>query len=99
MNSVGKLGDIVPSPVLINAGELGQDFRQTGEFLCAGKEFVLDWLGEGNPHSRAARSAECEDHGKMPHSGVSFPRVNARVPGCSHTKPDAFRQTPTGYGN
>ena len=47
MNSVGKLGDIVPSPVLINAGELGQDFRQTGEFLCAGKEFVLDWLGEG----------------------------------------------------
>lgn len=48
MNSVQKLGDIVPSPALVPAQQVENSFRQTGELLCGWKRFVLSWQGEGN---------------------------------------------------
>lgn len=47
MNSVQKLGDIVPSIALASAEQIKNGFLHTGELLCDGKRFELAWQGEG----------------------------------------------------
>ncbi|MDE7297911.1 MAG: HAMP domain-containing histidine kinase [Lachnospiraceae bacterium] len=47
MNSVQKLGDIVPNPQPIAAERLKHSFFETGRLLCSGKQFALEWQGEG----------------------------------------------------
>lgn len=48
MNSVQKLGDIVPNPEIILTKQLKDNFLRTGELLCNGKEFKLLWQVEKN---------------------------------------------------
>lgn len=43
MNSVQRLGDIVPSPALVPAQQIENSFLRTGELLCGEKRFVLIW--------------------------------------------------------
>ena len=46
MNSVQKLGDIMPNPEPVIAGWLRDSFLRTGELICKKKEFKLVWQGE-----------------------------------------------------